>query len=87
MAKIIVSNLNKDQIGTLFEILNPGKVKYLSNMAIPFRHIVTDCNPDSLNYPKGWYYDNGVLTNKGNTTNGTTTKVTMVKKTVDFRLI
>jgi len=53
----------------LIEILNLGKVIQLGTEDTPCLH--SKIKPCELILPEGWYYANGVVTNKHNTTTGT----------------
>ncbi len=54
----------------VFEILNTGKVTINVADIDSVTAIITDTEPQELVYPEGWYYANGRLTNKHNSTTG-----------------
>lgn len=52
----------------IFSELNRGKLIIVSGYEQ--ETIITDTNPQDLTYPEGWYFQNGVFTNKYNTSTG-----------------
>ena len=81
MAKsVMMCNMPVIIAAKVFEMLNPGKVKIeCSPWLKERRYIQTDCEPNSLVYPEGWYYDNGCFTNKHTTTTGLYEEIRMIK--------
>lgn len=63
----------------VFKMLNEGNVKLCQLETHPYMQIETDIEPCELTYPEGWYYGNGCLRNKHESTTGAYYEVRMVK--------
>lgn len=79
MYTVKTCNLTGSIAAHLFVMVNPGKVRYVSNMETPFPYLVTDVEPKDLYYPEGWYYAKGNFRNKHTSTNGFYDEVPMRK--------
>lgn len=86
MAKTVrTADLSGNAAANLFAILNPGEVEYLPMHPFNFKSlppvgvIITDTDPDELNYPEGWYFAKGTFRNKHNSSTGIYEEVPMLK--------
>ena len=62
----------------VLELLNPGKVKYVNEAEIELPMLITDVEPNQLDYPEGWYYAKGTFRNKHTSTTGIYQSIDMV---------
>lgn len=65
-------DLSGDIAARLFSMLNLGVVNYNGGL------LFTDVEPKDLIYPEGWYYAKGSLRNKGNSSTGKYSEITML---------
>lgn len=93
MAKIIdMHNMSAKMAARVLQALNGGEENveirwHRSSTNKSFNHvghpvcltIVTDISPEDLNYPEGWYFEEGCLCNRRYTTNITYSEVYMEK--------
>jgi len=68
----------------LFDQINGGLVKFVIDRDGSYGSadgllLVTDCDPDELTYPEGWYFAKGTYRNKHNTTTGYYSEIPMFK--------
>ena len=64
----------------VFQMLNINHVKFtMKEKSLCGRVIITDVEPKKLIFPEGWYYDKGYFTNKGMSSDGLYSIITMKK--------
>ena len=63
----------------VFKMLNERNVKLCNLETPPYMQIETDIEPCELNYPEGWYYVDGCLRNRHESTTEDYYEVRMVK--------
>ena len=77
-----MSDMSAEIAATVFMKLNPLAVTLLRGGCQTT--IVTDIEPKDLVYPEGWYYDNGLFTNRSTSTDGYYSEIRMIKESGEF---